>query len=58
MLHALLVDMTLDKLADYGHVETSKIECECSEIDVAQLQDILRKYTAAEDMFTQQHLHW
>ena len=43
MLHALLVDMKLNKLADYRHVETSKIECACSEIEVAQLQDILTK---------------
>ncbi len=57
MLHALLVDMKLDKFADYRHVETSKIECACSEIEVAQLQDILTKYIAAEDMFTQQYLH-
>jgi hypothetical protein len=35
----------------------SKIESACAEIDVAQLQDILKKYTAAEDMFTQPYLH-
>ena len=57
MLHDLLVDMKLDQLPNYQYLQTSKIESACSEIDVAQLQDILKKYTAAEDMFTQPYLH-
>jgi len=57
MLHDLLVDMKLDKFTYYRHLETTAIESACDEIEVAQLQDILRKYTTAEDMFTQQYLH-
>ena len=57
MLHDLLVDMKLDQLPNYQYLQTSKIESACAEIDVAQLQDILKKYTAAEDMFTQPYLH-
>ena len=57
MLHALLVDMKLDKFTCYRNLETTAIESACAEIEVAQLQDILKKYTAAEDMFTQQYLH-
>ena len=57
MLHALLVDMKLDNLSDYGKLSASTIEDACSDMEVAQLQDILIKYTSAEDMFTQQYLH-
>ena len=57
MLHDLLVDMKLDQLPNYQYLPASKIESACAEIDVAQLQDILKKYTAAEDMFTQPYLH-
>ena len=57
MLHALLVDMKLDKFTYYRNLETTVIESACAEIEVAQLQDILKKYTAAEEMFTQQYLH-
>ena len=57
MLHDLLVDMKLDRLDNYRFLETSKIESACSEIEVAQLQAIIRKYTACEDMFTGLYLH-
>ena len=57
MLHDLLVDMKLDKLPNYQYLEASKIESACSEMEAAQLRDILKKYTAAEDMFTQPSLH-
>ena len=57
MLHPLLVDMKLETLDNYRYLETSQIESACSEIEVAQLQDIIRKYTAAEDMFTMPYLH-
>ena len=56
MLHDLLVDMKLNA-PDYGNVPTSVIERACSQVDVAQLEDILRKYTSAEDTFTQQYLY-
>ena len=48
MLHDLLVDIKLDKLTCYPNVETTAIESACAEIEVAQLQEILKKYTAAE----------
>jgi hypothetical protein len=57
MLHDLLVDMKLDKLDNYRYLETSAIEAACSEIEAAQLQEILRKYTSNEDMFTGLYLH-
>jgi len=57
MLHDLLVDIKLDKFGYYRHLETTAIESACSEIEVGQLKDILRKYTNVEDMFTQQYLH-
>jgi hypothetical protein len=57
MLHDLLVDIKLDKFTFYRNLETTAIESACAEIEVAQLQEILKKYTAAEDMFTQQYLH-
>lgn len=57
MLHDLLVDIKLDKFTCYRNLETTAIESACAEIEVAQLQDILRKYTAADDMFTGQYLH-
>ena len=57
MLHNLLVDIKLDKFACYRNLETTAIESACAEIEVAQLQEILKKYTSAEDMFTQQYLH-
>ena len=57
MLHALLVDMKLNNLSDYGQLPASTFEGACSEMEVAQLHDILIKYTSAEDMFTQQYLH-
>ena len=57
MLHPLLVDIKLDKLENYRYLETSEIESACSEIEVAQLEEILRKYTSADDMFTGSYLH-
>jgi len=57
MLNALLVDMRLDNLEDFSDVCTHKLRGACSEIDVADLQEILRKYTSTEDMFTQHYLH-
>jgi hypothetical protein len=57
MLNALLVDMKLDNLEDFSDVCTHKLRGACSEIDVADLQEILRKYTSTEDMFTQHYLH-
>ncbi len=57
MLHELLVDIKLDKCPSYRLLETSAIESACAELDVAQLADILRKYTAADDMFTGTYLH-
>ena len=49
--------MKLEKLDTYRHLETSRIESACSEIEVKQLQDILRKYTDVEEMFTLPYLH-
>ena len=57
MLHDLLVDIKLDKFTCYRNLETTAIESACAEIEVAQLAEILKKYTAADDMFTQQYLH-
>ena len=57
MLHDLLIDIKLDKFGYYRHLETTTIESACSEMSVGQLEDILRKYTTSEDMFTQQYLH-
>jgi hypothetical protein len=57
MLHDLLVDIKLDKCTCYRHLETTAIESACGEIEVAQLEEILRKYTAADDMFTGTYLH-
>jgi hypothetical protein len=57
MLHDLLVDIKLDKFTCYRNLETTAIEAACAEIEVAKLQDILRKYTAADDMFTGKYLH-
>ena len=57
MLHDLLVDMKLDKLENYRYVETSQMESACAEIEVAQLKEILKKYTAVDAMFTCQYLH-
>ena len=57
MLHPLLVDIKLDKCKSYRLLETTAIEAACAEIDVAQLADILRKYTTTDDMFTASYLH-
>jgi hypothetical protein len=57
MLHELLVDIKLDKCTSYRNLETTAIESACAEIEVAQLQEILKKYTAADDMFTGKYLH-
>ena len=57
MLHHLLVDIKLDKCKSYRLLETTAIEAACAEIDVAQLADILRKYTTTDDMFTASYLH-
>jgi predicted RNA-binding protein with RPS1 domain len=57
MLHDLLVDMKLDQLDNYRYLETSAIEAACSEIEAAQLQEILRKYTSDENTFTGLYLH-
>ena len=57
MLHELLKDMNIDKAHNYRYLETAAIESACSEIEVAQLEQILRKYTSTADMFTQQYLH-
>ena len=57
MLHDLLTDMKLDKFTCYRNLETTTIESACGEIEVAQLAEILKKYTAADDMFTASYLH-
>jgi hypothetical protein len=57
MLHGLLVDIKLDKFTCYRHVETTAIESACAEIEVAQLEEILKKYTAVDEMFTASYLH-
>ena len=57
MLHDLLVDIKLDKCKSYRLLETTAIESACAEIEVAQLQEILKKYTTVDDMFTCQYLH-
>ncbi len=57
MLHDLLVEIKLDKFTCYRCLETSAIEAACSEIDAAQLQTILQKYAAADDVQAQQYLH-
>jgi hypothetical protein len=56
MLQDLLVDLKLDKFCN-RHLESTAIELACGEIDVGLLEDILRKYTSAEDMFLQPSLH-
>ena len=56
MLQDLLVDLKLDKFCN-RHLDTTAIEYACGDIDVAMLEDILRKYTSAEDMFLQPCLH-
>jgi hypothetical protein len=50
-------DMKLDKFTCYRNLETTTIESACGEIEVAQLTEILKKYTAADDMFTGTYLH-
>jgi hypothetical protein len=57
MLHDLLVDIKLDNCNSYRLLETTTIESACAQLEVAQLADILRKYTAADDMFTGTYLH-
>ena len=57
MLHPLLVDLKLDKFTCYRHLETTTIESACTSLEVAQLREILKKYTAAEDMFIASYLH-
>ena len=57
MLHDLLVDIKLDKFTCYRNLETTAIESACAEIEVAQLQKILKKYTSVDAMFTCQYLH-
>ena len=57
MLHDLLTAMKLDKFTCYRNLETTAIESACGEIEVAQLAEILKKYTAADDMFTGTYLH-
>ncbi len=57
MLHDLLVDIKLDKFTCYRHLETTAIEAACAEIEVAQLEEILKKYTSVDDMFTGSYLH-
>lgn len=52
MLHDLLVDIKLDKLENYRCLQTSTIESACAELEVAQLQQILKKYSSDEAMFT------
>jgi hypothetical protein len=56
MLHAITAELKLDNLADYGNVHTSDIEHACSQIEVERLEQIIRTYTADEDMFTQKYL--
>ena len=57
MLHDLLVATKLDKLEHYRYVEASIMESACAELDVAQLQEILKKYSSVDAMFTCQYLH-
>ena len=57
MLHDLLVDIKLDKCTCYRKLETTAMEAACAEMEVEQLKEILRKYTAADAMFTASYLH-
>jgi len=57
MLSSLLVDIKLDHLPHFANVETSTIQSACAEIEADKLKQILKKYTAVDDMFTQQYLY-
>jgi hypothetical protein len=57
MLHDLLVATKLDKLEHYRYVEASIMESACAELDVAQLEEILKKYSSVDAMFTCEYLH-
>jgi hypothetical protein len=57
MLHALMVDLQLDDLPPCPYLESSKIESACAKIEVGKLEEILRKYTSAEEMFTVPYYH-
>ena len=56
-LHGLMAALNLHKLTDYASVPNAQIQLACSELEAAQLNDILTKYIGTEDMFTQQYLH-
>jgi hypothetical protein len=57
MLHALMVDLQLDDLPPCPYLGASKIESACAEIEVGKLEEILRKYTSVEEMFTVPYYH-
>ena len=56
-LHGLMAALNLHELPDYASVPNDQIQLACSELQAAQLNDILTKYIGTEDMFTQQYLH-
>jgi len=56
-LHGLMAALNLHELPDYASVPNAQIQLACSELEAAQLNDILTKYIGTEDMFTQQYLH-
>ena len=56
MLHALTTEMKLDNLPNYSKVHTSQIKDACADLDTQQLLSIIKRYTTADDMFTQKYL--
>ena len=56
MLHALTTELKLDNLPNYSKVHTSQIKDACAALDTTQLLSIIKKYTTADDMFTQKYL--
>ena len=56
MLHALTTELRLDNLQNYSKVHTSQIKDACAELETPQLLSIIKKYTTADDMFTQKYL--
>jgi hypothetical protein len=56
MLHALTTELKLDNLPNYSKVHTSQIKDACAELETQQLLSIIKKYTTADDMFTQKYL--
>jgi hypothetical protein len=56
MLHALTTELKLDNLQDYSKVHTSQIKDACADLDTQTLLSIIKRYTTADDMFTQKYL--